>query len=102
MTTKRQLWIDTQGQPVVTTTPNGERNAARWGWIRAVAMTKVEYDLLAPDPTGPDEREALDYTDIANRGQAETGRSSSRGTGEREGRTAGPVAGTAGAAGDVG
>jgi len=38
-------------------------------------MTKVEYDLLAPDPTGPDEREALDYTDIANRVQAETGRS---------------------------
>ena len=59
MTTKRQLWIDTQGQPVVTTTPNGERNAARWGWIRAVAITKVEYDLLAPDLTGHDEWDEL-------------------------------------------
>jgi len=75
MTTKRQLWIDTQGQPAVTTTPKGERNAVRWGWIRAVAMTKAECDLLALDPKGPDEREALNYTDIANRAQAETGRS---------------------------
>lgn len=36
----RQLWIDTRGQPVITTTPNGERNAKRWGWTAAFAMSE--------------------------------------------------------------
>lgn len=35
---KRQLWIDTRGEPVITTTQNGVRNAERWGWVAAVAV----------------------------------------------------------------
>ena len=31
----RRLWIDTTGQPVITTTPNGVKNATRWGWTEA-------------------------------------------------------------------
>lgn len=33
----RRLWLDTRGLPVITTTSNGERNAARWGWTPATA-----------------------------------------------------------------
>jgi hypothetical protein len=32
------LWIDKTGQPVITTTANGERNARRWGWAPARAI----------------------------------------------------------------
>lgn len=35
---KRKLWIDTLGEPVITTTPNGVNNAKRWGWTEAVAV----------------------------------------------------------------
>lgn len=34
----RRLWIDTTGQPVITTTPNGVKNATRWGWTEAKAV----------------------------------------------------------------
>lgn len=47
---RRQLWIDTRGEPVITTTPNGTRNAKRWGWIEAVAV---------PSAAAPAETEAL-------------------------------------------
>jgi hypothetical protein len=36
--TDRRLWIDTTGQPVITTTPNGVKNARRWGWTEAQAV----------------------------------------------------------------
>lgn len=38
MVTDRRLWIDTTGQPVITTTPNGVKNARRWGWTEAQAV----------------------------------------------------------------
>lgn len=52
MATTRKLWLDTRGQPVITTTPNGERNALRWGWTPAVAVAKgpVSPDELDLDP----------------------------------------------------
>jgi len=34
----RRLWIDTTGEPVITTTPNGVKNARRWGWTEAQAV----------------------------------------------------------------
>lgn len=34
---ERELWVDTEGQPVVTTTRNGHKNAVRWGWTPATA-----------------------------------------------------------------
>lgn len=43
---KRQLWIDTRGEPVITTTPNGVRNAKHWGWVEAVAVPQG----AAPEP----------------------------------------------------
>ena len=45
MPQSRKLWLDTSGLPVITTTPNGERNAARWGWTPAAAVA-----LLASVP----------------------------------------------------
>ena len=36
----RELWLDTQGEPVITTTSNGRKNAARWGWTPAIAVPK--------------------------------------------------------------
>lgn len=38
MNQDRRLWIDTTGQPVITTTPNGIKNATRWGWTEAEAI----------------------------------------------------------------
>lgn len=38
MSDPRLLWIDKAGQPVITTTANGERNARRWGWTPAQAI----------------------------------------------------------------
>lgn len=38
MNQDRRLWIDTTGQPVITTTPNGVKNATRWGWTEAEAI----------------------------------------------------------------
>lgn len=35
---KRKLWIDTTGQPVITTTANGVSNARRWGWVEGEAL----------------------------------------------------------------
>lgn len=37
-TNERRLWLDTRGEPVVTTSPNGVRNAERWGWTEAQAV----------------------------------------------------------------
>ena len=56
MTTDRKLWLDTRGVPVVTTSPNGERNARRWGWTPAVASTTSEDDLarIVDEVTGDD------------------------------------------------
>lgn len=39
------LWIDTRGEPVVTHSANGEKNALRWGWVRATAVP-----MLDPEP----------------------------------------------------
>ena len=44
MPQSRKLWLDTSGLPVITTTPNGERNATRWGWTPAVAVAKGAID----------------------------------------------------------
>ena len=41
MSAPRLLWIDKTGQPVVTTTANGERNARHWGWTPAQAIPSV-------------------------------------------------------------
>lgn len=53
----RRLWIDTQGQPVITTTPNGVKNATRWGWTEAKAVPAeavvVEGPLPEVDPERP-------------------------------------------------
>ena len=43
---QRKLWIDTRGEPVITTAPNGERNARRWGWVEAEAIPEPEIDAL--------------------------------------------------------
>ena len=45
MSTDRKLWLDTRGVPVITTSPNGERNARRWGWTPAVASAVSEGDI---------------------------------------------------------
>lgn len=45
MSTDRKLWLDTRGVPVITTSPNGERNARRWGWTPAVASAVTEGDI---------------------------------------------------------
>ena len=46
MTTDRKLWLDTRGVPVITTSPNGERNARRCpGWTPAVASAVSEGDI---------------------------------------------------------
>lgn len=46
----RKLWIDTRGEPVITTAPNGERNARRWGWVEAEVIPKGD---LTACPTNP-------------------------------------------------
>lgn len=56
MSAERQLWLDTRGVPVITTTLNGERNAIRWGWTAAVA---VAYEELAAH-TAEAKRQAWD------------------------------------------
>lgn len=43
---ERILWLDKRGEPVITTTANGKRNALRWGWTPAVAIAE---DFLATD-----------------------------------------------------
>ena len=45
MSIDRKLWLDTRGVPVITTSPNGERNARRWGWTPAVASAVSEGDI---------------------------------------------------------
>lgn len=45
MSTDRKLWLDTRGVPVITTSPNGECNARRWGWTPAVASAVSEGDI---------------------------------------------------------
>ena len=45
MSTDRKLWLDTRGVPVITISPNGERNARRWGWTPAVASAVSEGDI---------------------------------------------------------
>ena len=50
----RKLWIDTCGEPVITTTQMGERNAKRWGWIEAEAVPKVM--LTQPSADTSDEK----------------------------------------------
>ena len=51
---QRKLWIDTRGEPVITTAPNGERNARRWGWVEAEAIPKVM--LTQPSAVTSDEK----------------------------------------------
>lgn len=69
---KRQLWIDTRGEPVITTTPNGVRNAKRWGWVEAVAVpqdaapTETEWEYARQNRYGSvcepdDSREQAEY-----------------------------------------
>ena len=50
----RKLWIDTCGEPVITTTQMGERNAKRWGWIEAEAVPEVM--LTQPSADTSDEK----------------------------------------------
>ena len=47
---QRKLWIDTRGEPVITTAPNGERNARRWGWVEGEVIPKGD---LTACPTNP-------------------------------------------------
>ena len=54
----RKLWIDTRGEPVITTAPNGERNARRWGWVEAEAIPKGD---LTTCPTNPKVDALRDY-----------------------------------------
>lgn len=52
---KRKVWIDKEGLPVLTHTKKGEENAKRWGWIPAVAVPAragFEYARGAISPTG--------------------------------------------------
>ena len=41
---KRELWLDTMGEPVITTTSNGRKNAIYWGWTPAIAVPKDRED----------------------------------------------------------
>ena len=56
MSNDRKLWLDTRGVPVITTSPNGERNAQRWGWAPAVASAVTEGDIarIIDEVTGDD------------------------------------------------
>ena len=79
MSTPRLLWIDKMGQPVVTTTANGERNARHWGWTPAQAIPSVVPEAVVeraaramqaenapkPDPLNRDQREEQDDATIA-------------------------------------
>ena len=47
MSTDRKLWLDTRGVPVITTSPDGERNARRGGWTPAVASAVSEGDIAS-------------------------------------------------------
>lgn len=69
MATKRRLWLDTRGQPVITTTPNGKRNARYWGWTPAVAVAKDA--LRTIDMILDDEAVAAlqELCDLARRGR---------------------------------
>ena len=42
MNVERKLWIDRRGEPVVTSSITGHRNAERWGWSPAVAIPDYE------------------------------------------------------------
>ncbi|MEV8177218.1 hypothetical protein AB0O99_04120 [Cellulosimicrobium funkei] len=79
----RRLWIDTTGQPVITTTPNGVKNATRWGWTEAKAVplthdteereriAKAIEDLPTTWPNGVKHSAAwmrLEAADVARRG----------------------------------
>lgn len=57
MSAPRLLWIDKAGQPVVTTTANGERNARRWGWMpaRAVPSAPAPAPSVVPEATTADQ-----------------------------------------------
>ena len=50
----RKLWLDKRGVPVITTTPNGESNAVRWGWTPATARPLPTRETVARtlDQTG--------------------------------------------------
>lgn len=43
----RKLWLDTRGEPVITTTPNGVENANRWGWTEAIAVAAPSVEVIA-------------------------------------------------------
>ena len=55
---QRKLWIDTRGEPVITTAPNGERNARRWGWVEGEVIPKGD---LTACPTNPKVDALRDY-----------------------------------------
>jgi hypothetical protein len=60
---RRKLWIDSTGEPVVTTTLNGEKNAAFWGWTeaRAVPVDSSPIDDGAPLTDLPDPRRVAEF-----------------------------------------
>ena len=41
---ERELWLDTRGEPVITTTSKGRQNALYWGWTPAIAVPKDQED----------------------------------------------------------
>jgi len=58
----RKLWIDSTGEPVVTTTLNGEKNAAFWGWTEARAVpVDSSIDDGAPLTGLPDPRRVAEF-----------------------------------------
>jgi hypothetical protein len=59
---RRKLWIDSTGEPVVTTTLNGEKNAAFWGWTEARAVpADSSIDDDAPLTDLPDPRRVAEF-----------------------------------------
>lgn len=72
MTASRKLWLDTSGLPVITTTPNGKCNAARWGWTPAVAVAEGSLDPadFVSTNEAPERLDALQaLCDLARRGR---------------------------------
>ena len=62
----RRLWIDTKGQPVITTTPNGISNATRWGWTPAVAVASEQANREPSDAAVEAAARAMAHADVTN------------------------------------
>ena len=71
MVSKRKVWLDTLGQPVITSTPDGEDNARRWGWAPAVAIAQGPINPASLVTTDEETASLQALCDLARRGRAD-------------------------------